>query len=96
MKCKNCGGSGIDMFESECRFCGGMGVVEPLTEQEYIQTCNAEQLAYVLMKIFVTRTFCHLCPEGDVCDIGYNCEYSSGEKIEDWVKWLKEKHDDIR
>ena len=52
MKCKNCDGSGIDMFESECRFCGGMGVVEPLTEQEYIQTCNTEQLAEFLCDVW--------------------------------------------
>jgi DnaJ-class molecular chaperone len=78
-------------FKRKCEVCNGTGEVE-MTEQEYLQTCNTEQLAYVLMKIFVTRTFCHLCPEGDVCDIGYKCKYSEGKKIEDWLEWLKQPH----
>ena len=65
---------------------------KPMTNEEYIHSLNTEQLADVLMKIFVTRTFCHLCPEGDVCDIGYKCKYSEGKKIEDWVEWLKQPH----
>lgn len=66
---------------------------EPQTNEEWLRQCSTEELADVLMKIFVTRTFCHLCPEGDVCDIGYKCKYSDGKKIEDWLAWLKEKHE---
>lgn len=64
----------------------------PMTKEEWLHTLNTEQLADVLMKIFLTRTFCHLCPEGDVCDIDYKCKYSGGEKIEDWLEWLKQPH----
>ena len=50
MKCKNCDGSGYTESPNypgkvECLYCDGKGVVEPLTEQEYIQTCTTEQLA---------------------------------------------------
>ena len=62
-----------------------------LTEQEYIQTCNTEQLAEVLNKIFMTRIFCHICPEGGVCDIGYECKYHGGT-ANDFVEWLKQPH----
>ena len=65
-----------------------------MTNEEWIKSCTTEQLADALMKIFAARTFCHLCPEGDVCDIGYKCKYSDGKKIEDWMKWLKEKHNE--
>lgn len=94
MKCPECGGYGkVGKYNyyGTCPQCGGTGEVET-TEQEYLQTCNTEQLAEVLMKIFVTRTFCHLCPDGDVCDIGYKCKYRNGEKIEDWELWLKQPH----
>ena len=63
-----------------------------MTNEEWIKSCTTEQLADALMKIFAARTFCHLCPEGDVCDIGYKCKYSDGKKIEDWMKWLKKPH----
>lgn len=91
-KCEYCDGNG-----AECNLVGRSECPRtPKTEQEYIQTCNTEQLAEVLMKIFVTRTFCHLCPEGDVCDIGYKCKYSEGKKIEDWEMWLKQPHREER
>ena len=56
MKCKECGGSGWiqDILTDEvweCDKCNGKGVVEPLTEQEYIQTCNTEQLAEVFADV---------------------------------------------
>ena len=58
MKCKNCDGDGV-IVDVEyghagkygCKYCDGKGVVEPLTEQEYIQTCNTEQLADVLADV---------------------------------------------
>ena len=71
--------------------CSSFKTKKPMTEQEYIQTCNTEKLAELLMKIFVTRTFCHLCHEGDVCDIGYECKYHGGN-TKDFVEWLKQPH----
>lgn len=45
MICPNCDGSGRDMFESECRFCGGMGIVEPLTNEEWFCELSTEDKA---------------------------------------------------
>jgi hypothetical protein len=59
---------------------------KPMTEKEYIQTCTTEQLAEVLNKIFMTRTFCHICPEGGVCDIGYECKYHGAYNVTDVVQ----------
>ena len=64
-----------------------------LTNEEWLRSCTTEQLADALRKIFMTMTFCFLCPEGDVCDVGYKCKYSDGKKIKDWVEWLKAKHE---
>ena len=61
------------------------------TNEEYLKSCDTEELAEVLNKIFMTRTFCHICPEGDVCDLGYECKYHGGE-ICDFMKWLKATH----
>lgn len=46
MKCDRCNGQGFSVIAKwKCPVCDGKGVVEPLTEQEYLQTCNTEQLA---------------------------------------------------
>ena len=66
MKCKHCNGTGkvrgyfyektgVNKWEkvwgdSPCDECNGTGEIE-LTEQEYIQTCNTEQLAEALTKV---------------------------------------------
>lgn len=50
MKCHECGGTGIDDDRLTCYECGETGKVE-MTEQEYIQTCNTEQLAEFLYDI---------------------------------------------
>ena len=52
---------------------------------------STEEKAKVLYNFFMARTFCHICPENNVCDIGYKCKYRSGE-VEDFVLWLKYPH----
>ena len=61
------------------------------TNEEWLKQCTTEQLAKVLYNFFMARTFCHLCPEEGVCDIGYECKYDSGE-VEDFVEWLKQPY----
>ena len=100
MICPFCGGSGVNEtwvatdavseFKQTCFKCHGTGKIEQ-TNEEWLKQCNTEQLAEVLNKIFMTRTFCHICPEGGVCDIGYKCKYHGG-KVEDFVEWLKQPH----
>ena len=68
MKCEECGGTGkvqkwfyertgFGKYEKvcgdvKCEWCNGTGEVEQ-TEQEYLQTCNTEQLAEFLTKFIL-------------------------------------------
>ena len=70
---------------TECKY------YQTMTNEEYLRSLNTEQLAEVLNKIFMTRTFCHICPEGGVCNIGYECKYHGGN-TKDFEKWLKQPH----
>ena len=58
MKCPKCDGRGyvynaLGSFYEDCGHCQGTGMVrvegEPMTEQEYLQTCTTEQLADALL-----------------------------------------------
>lgn len=56
MKCPVCHGRTVEQILIDglvdvipCKCCDGKGVVEPLTEQEYIQSCNTEQLISFLL-----------------------------------------------
>lgn len=61
MKCPNCDGTGkaeigvgaFIIHGADCDQCNGKGVIEPMTEQEYIQSCNTEQLAEFLTKVIL-------------------------------------------
>ena len=53
--CKNCKGVGYIIVEDrystyfdECYECDGKGVVEPMTNEEYVRSCTSEQLAEFL------------------------------------------------
>lgn len=95
MKCKYCNGTGEHINDANrmttCEFCGGTGVIKPLTNEEWFCQLSTEEKAKVLYNFFMARTFCHICPENDVCDIGYKCKYGNGE-VEDFIKWLKQPH----
>ena len=72
-----------DKNRTECKY------YQPITEQEYIQTCNAEQLAEVLGKIAKNAYQCgqngktNKCVNRNHCT-GY-CDYG-------WAMWLKQSH----
>ena len=91
MKCPMCDGKGIRCEESdngigyiscECYHCNGTGEIEQ-TEQEYIQTCNTEQLAEWLRGVY---WHCH---EIDCkhCNYPWRCMEKG-----DIVEWLKQPH----
>lgn len=94
MKCKTCNGLGrtkatefvgVDEGLRDvvilCPTCGGKGEVE-MTEQEYIQTCNTEQLARWIVKI----VDCDYCPVKQTkCKNNVPC-------IAQIEKWLKQPH----
>lgn len=65
MICKQCNGSGKTYNpgygEENCCRCHGTGKVEQ-TEQEYIQTCNTEQLAEEIYECVMTHPW-HISKE---------------------------------
>ena len=91
MKCPNCNGIGKEYSfydgeksvwkDSVCPTCNGTGVVEPLTGQEYLQTCTTEQLAEAIFRICERATW------------DYNVKIMVGEKKKELiVAWLKQPH----
>lgn len=71
-KCPVCRGRGYRLRIDDMRFamaeivkcesCDGKGFVEPLTEQEYIQTCTTEQLAEEIYECVMTHPW-HISKE---------------------------------
>ena len=57
-----------------------------LTEQEYLQTCNTEQLAKVLLSF--CQYPCEICKIE--CDGGNACTYNKA--LNTIVEWLKQPH----
>ena len=64
-----------------CEFCGGTGVVEPLTNEEWFCGLSTEEKAKCLRKIY--------CDGRD----DYVGEWYEQEE-EDFLQWLKENHND--
>lgn len=90
MKCKNCDGSGYTESPNypgkvECLYCDGKGVVEPLTEQEYIQTCTTEQLAEIVLHLAWDTNEIFKMILNDI-------ERSKEIKIKIVKEWLKQPH----
>jgi RecJ-like exonuclease len=90
--CPRCNGNGSvpyhiadDLFdETNCPLCGGSG--EVMTEQEYIQTCNTEQLAEVLWEqINGAFNSGYAC-----CNLKQDKDYVGRYKR--FKEWLKQLH----
>ena len=85
MKCKYCNGTGEHINDANrmttCEFCGGTGVVEPLTNEEWFCGLSTEEKAKFLRKIY--------CDGRD----DYVGEWYEQEE-EDFLQWLKENHND--
>ena len=94
MKCKGCLGTGMKEFNvtisamgceikplEKCEVCNGKGVVEPLTNEEFIRTASTEELAEFIVGV---ADHCIMCKE---CF----CEpcWCDEKKV---VWWLKELH----
>ena len=94
MKCPRCNGNGSvpyhiadDLFdETNCPLCGGSG--EVITEQEYIQTCNTEQLAEAIY--YLTWFHTELDERLDK-NVKNGC-YNDDENIKIVMEWLKQLH----
>ena len=96
IKCPHCNGKGFSEINSAvnmtCGWCMGQGELdleivptEPQTEQEYIQTCNTEQLAEWILNVWLDGA------------LNVNAEFGLNEaQIENHkkyiVEWLKQPH----
>lgn len=99
MKCKHCDGDGV-IVDVEyghagkymCDYCWGTGVVEPMTEQEYLQTCNTEQLAkFIFWQHFDVygKTLYELMVNASK---GVSRDKQAEVMIGAVVEWLKQPH----
>ena len=101
MECPMCDGKGKykNVFGKVdgCYYCLGTGEVndkseQVKTEQEYIQTCNTEQLAEFLFRIAYMCSYC-----GDEAHSSQEkmqqCHFGKcGCQRKDWEMWLKQPH----
>lgn len=74
----------------KCPICGGTGdtkniIGKPLTEQEYIQSCNTEQLAELLCDVWygIDDVINIMAEDGEI------------NKKDAIVKWLKQPHQSV-
>ena len=93
MKCPVCDGKGYfpisDIAAKICDRCNGTGEIQQ-TEQEYIQTCDTEQLAkWITDKINAKLRMALHDAELYDGDVNEN-EYMENE--DEWVEWLKQPH----
>ena len=91
MKCQNCDGNG--RFEVEdngvvmqgvywrCPNCGGKGVVEPLTNEEWFFSLSTEEKAKTIICLAVNSM--HKKRKGLI-----------ENDVNEIMRWLKEKHDE--
>ena len=80
MKCGYCNGTGEHINDANrmttCEFCGGTGIIKPLTNEEWRRICSAEEFAKWMAQ------YCCDVNTRDVKEILKN----------EWLEWLKEKH----
>lgn len=82
MKCQKCNGSGVDDDRLICYRCGGSGVIE-MTNEEYLHSCNTEQVA----DVFFEYRYVNATPRQKLW------MSASEECIKtDIVEWLKQPH----
>ena len=79
--CQNC-----DSLERVCVWDGECDNLEPLTEKEYLQTCNTEQLTDVLAKQKCDG--CHDEPYDEEYGVCKYCMMKKKEQIREWLKGI--------
>ena len=84
MKCGYCNGTGEHINDANrmttCEFCGGTGVIKPMTNEEWLEQASTEEKARFLEMICYSAW-------GDK-----NSRFKDMADYTDWMDWLKEKH----
>lgn len=95
MKCPKCDGKGEyfhcdadGMYDVRCEQCNGKGMVNDdgtpiVTHEEYIRTCNFDQLAEVLTELMLSEKRYKMV---------YTAAAICTDKYHEMKMWLKEKH----
>jgi len=93
MKCPNCNGQRYKAPDVPCGRCGGKGVVEPLTNEEWLCSLPTEEKAKWM---FLLTYKCYWCGREYAKTKKYNEKECPFHKCLDdskgFEKWLKEKH----
>ena len=95
MKCSLCNGQRYKAPDVPCGRCGGKGVVEPLTNEEWLHTLNTEQLAEWICSV---REKCYYCGAKQISDRD-NCPFRDGKcrnNKHEFEMWLKQPHKEKR
>jgi len=92
MKCGYCNGTGEHINDANrmttCEFCGGTGVIKPLTNEEWLRQASTEEKALFLARLYGHSRKINL-PELLFRNVGTREVTDVAEYI---GKWLKEKH----
>ena len=91
MKCPNCNGVPYDEVWT-CEMCNGKGIIEPLTNEEWLSTLNTEQKAEFLFKM---AGHCSMCGDEsqDTWKKVMSCPFGKTVCVKnDWEVWLKQPH----
>ena len=92
MKCGYCNGTGEHINDANrmttCEFCGGTGVIKPLTNEEWLRQASTEEKA-----LFLARLYGH-SRKINLSELLFrNVETKEVTDIAEYIgKWLKEKY----
>lgn len=93
MKCKYCNGTGEHVNDANrmttCEFCGGTGEIEVTNEEWFCQLSTIEKSEWITDQI--NKAVGLALHDAEMCDGDVN-EDDYMNSADDWVQWLKEKH----
>ena len=89
MKCPNCNGVPYDEVWT-CEVCNGKGIVEPMTNEEWLRSCTTDEMVKMILDLCDDRP-CFACGIG-YCDDENWCHVYSDEAKEFVIRWLKQPH----
>lgn len=110
MKCPMCDGTGkseigvgaFTIHGADCDQCNGKGIIEPMTNEEYLRSCTTEQLAEF---IYCLTEVCDYYTGNGAKKISQYAKEDANDKnhvelihgnrdFDELVEWLKQPHQD--